>query len=433
VVPDALDGALLLYMQFHDSDWIHRRVDRVEFMSDSLYRHYVSVDFDVQDAAVVKSGTAAPKANSRLLVPLGLMAKRPLTGFDLRDESGTSRPLLTSRETGEAAYQALLHLSTIIVGPTLSGSTQALLRQVASQPPEKARNALGTWFPAAHHTLPHRSEAAQLMADPAFKLVINELVDNFVALTPVKLDAPRQLVKYSYVSELPWDKPRLADRVFGTSARFAFPVLAAGSGYSYHFEVVAPEGLDLRRLSLSEAVGEPLRPVPGKDPLMRVEGRREQMHVHTALADRHSSHIAVADLIPQRRGLVRSAFIGVMYATVALISGYLWQHFTRRLELANVEALGAALLLVPGLAAVYVSRPGEHGMASRFAFGTRVATVFAAAAAVLGSISLALGLTGTLLTYIWLGLSVVAIFPAMYMWYVHRRAGQRVDYSVKFG
>ncbi len=54
-VPDDRDGPLLLHMQFTDTSWLHRRVDRVEFISDSLCRHHVSCDFDVQDAAVIQS------------------------------------------------------------------------------------------------------------------------------------------------------------------------------------------------------------------------------------------------------------------------------------------------------------------------------------------------------------------------------------------
>lgn len=434
MMPDALDGPLVLSMQFTDSGWLHRRVDRVSFLSDTLYRHHVSIDFDVNDASLVRSMRSAAKLPERVLVPLGLMTKRALTGFDLRDASGASIPLLTSQETGEAAYQAVSYLGSRVIGPEpLSADTQRVLRTIVSGSPSDARGALEKWYPAAHHTLPAMAQSVRLMKDDAFKLVVNELVENFIALTPVPADEPRQILKYSYVDELPWNTPRRLDHFFGSSARFTFPVLAAGTGYSYHFEVSAPEDLDLRRLALYEAIGEPPVPVPGKAAHMRVDGRREQMHVHMALADRYASHIAVVDLVPQRRGLVRSAWIGALYATAALVAGYLWQRGEHRLQDVNVEALGAALLLIPAIAAVYVSRPGEHGMATRLAFGTRAAAVLAAVAAVLASVTLAVGIEGSALTEAWGTLSWVAAVPTLYLTYIFWRSGIRVDYKTSIG
>ncbi len=437
MLPSALDGPLVLSMQFTDSGWLHRRVDRVLFMSDTLYRHHVSIDFDVNDATLVKSMRAAGKLPSRLLVPLGLMSKRTLTGFDLRDAAGASVPLLTSQETGEAAYQAVTYLGSRVIGPEpLSPDTQDVLRTIVSGQPTRAREALNRWYPAAHHTLSASAQSVRLMKDDAFKLVVNELVENFIALTPLTPLAPdglRRVIKYSYVDELPWNTPRRLDHFFGSSARFTFPVLAAGTGYSYHFEVAAPENLDLRRLALYEATGDPPVAVPGKPALMRVDGRRGQMHVHMALADRYASHIAVVDLVPQRRGLVRSAWIGAVYATMALVAGYVWQRGGHKLQLVNVEALGAALLLIPAVAAVYVSRPGEHGMATRLAFGTRAAAVLAAVAAVLASVTLAIGMEGAALTCAWAALSWVAAVPTMYLTYIFWRSGLRVDYKTTIG
>ncbi|GAA4752030.1 hypothetical protein GCM10023328_38930 [Modestobacter marinus] len=305
------------------------------------------------------------------------------------------------------------------------------MRAIVSNPADRADEALRGWYSPADRTYPPGSQASALMMDPAFRLIVTELVQNYIALTPIEADSGRQLLKYSYASEVPWAAPRLRDRIFGTSARLTFPVVAAGASYSYHFEVAAPENLDARRLTLSEAEGDP--PRPRAEALMRIDGRREHMHAHVHLANRYSNHVAVVDLISQRRGLVRSAWFGALYATVALVAGYFWQRQTGRLEHANVEALGAALLLVPGLAAVYVSRPGEHGMAARFAFGTRVATVLAAAAAVFASISLALGFEGRALENFWLGSSIAAGLPTVFLWYVYWRAGKRVDYEVTRG
>ncbi|NEK60230.1 hypothetical protein GCU56_20440 [Geodermatophilus sabuli] len=428
------DGRLLIHLHFQKpSRWMHRRVERVDFISDNLCRHHVSLDFDVQRASVVQVARTAGWMPTSLLLPLGLMAKDPpLTSFDLRDDAGVSRPLLTSQETAEAAHQALRYVASKILQPqVLSDASRRTLWDIVSRPASEAESALKGWYDPTTHTYAAGSEESRLMGDAAFKLIVSELVDNYIALTPIDPTTTRQLLKYSYVSDVPWEAPRLVDRIFGTSARFTFPV-AAGASYSYHFELAAPENSDVRRLALSEVAGDPPSAANAKN-LMRVDGRREQMHVYAHEADRSANHAVVVDLVPQRRGLVRYAWFGALYASVALVSGYLWQLFTRRLEDANVEALGAALLLVPALIAVYVSRPGEHGMAARFAFGARVAMVLAAAAAVLGSIALALGFKGLALANFWLGSSIGAVLPTLYLWYVYRRSGEVIDYETTRG
>ena len=65
------------------SDWVHRRVEVVEFVTDEVMRRRVSIDFTVPERLPVVAG--------RTVVPLALMRKRPMTAFDLRDEDG--RPL----------------------------------------------------------------------------------------------------------------------------------------------------------------------------------------------------------------------------------------------------------------------------------------------------------------------------------------------------
>lgn len=203
MLPDRLDGVLLLHLQFEDSNWLHRRVDRVSFLDDSRYRHHVSIDFDVHDAAVVQTAATFLKDRSRFIVPLGLMAKRPLTSFDLVDASGASRSLLTSQETAIAAHQTLQYLAGQILGDeALEPETDQVLRKIVSGRPPEAREALEEWQPR-NRTLSPDSQPVRLMKDPAFELVITELADNFMGLTPVSTEPGRQVLKYSYVTELP--------------------------------------------------------------------------------------------------------------------------------------------------------------------------------------------------------------------------------------
>jgi hypothetical protein len=85
--------------------WRHRRVETITVLSHELVRRSVSVDFTVP---------AEHREDIRLsagewIVPLALLAKRPLAHFDLRMEDQSSVPLLRSEDT-QLVGRELLYL-----------------------------------------------------------------------------------------------------------------------------------------------------------------------------------------------------------------------------------------------------------------------------------------------------------------------------------
>ena len=72
--------------------WRHRRVETITVLSHELVRRSVSVDFTVP----VEHRDDIRLSEREWIVPLALLAKRPLAHFDLRMEDQSSVPLAGS-------------------------------------------------------------------------------------------------------------------------------------------------------------------------------------------------------------------------------------------------------------------------------------------------------------------------------------------------
>ena len=87
--------------------WRHRRVETITVLTHEQVRRHVSVDFTVPE----EYRESLRLSVDEYVVPLALLAKRPLVHFDLRNEEGHSIPLLTADQNRmigrELLYQAL--------------------------------------------------------------------------------------------------------------------------------------------------------------------------------------------------------------------------------------------------------------------------------------------------------------------------------------
>ena len=83
--------------------WRHRRVETITVLSHEQVRRHVSVDFTVP----LEHREEVRLSEQEWIVPLALLAKRPLVHFDLRSEDETAVPLLRSDEAQSVARELL--------------------------------------------------------------------------------------------------------------------------------------------------------------------------------------------------------------------------------------------------------------------------------------------------------------------------------------
>ena len=83
--------------------WRHRRVETITVLSHEQVRRHVSVDFTVP----LEHREEVRLSEHEWIVPLALLAKRPLVHFDLRSEDETAVPLLRSDEARLIARELL--------------------------------------------------------------------------------------------------------------------------------------------------------------------------------------------------------------------------------------------------------------------------------------------------------------------------------------
>src|SRR5258708_24298535 len=90
-------GPALLDLLLKRRVWVHRRVERIEFIADVRVRRLISVDFTLPVWESYKIATKVLPAGFAI-VPVALLRKSLLRGFDLRDVNGSSLPVLTMRQ-----------------------------------------------------------------------------------------------------------------------------------------------------------------------------------------------------------------------------------------------------------------------------------------------------------------------------------------------
>lgn len=215
-------GRLLVFA----ADWVHRRVESIEFFGLATVRRRMSVDFSLPRgpawSAIAEMVRHAEAEERDVYVPLTTLAKAKLARFDLRDECGQTLPLLTTAQNGERAGAALVALARTVrhrqgretgaAGP-LDADIAAALRLIAARPADQARLvldclrdgvdahavALGRYGPGAADDDPGFFDAVQrlrckeaqgleLLRDNALGPLARKLATDFIVLVALRGD-----------------------------------------------------------------------------------------------------------------------------------------------------------------------------------------------------------------------------------------------------
>lgn len=372
--------------------WVHRRVETIVFQDETVARRHVSVDFTIP-AIPPPVWTAAGEPLQ--YIPLTRLRKRTLTNFDLVDEGTTALPLLAREQHKLLATEALVAAAAKTIDLANSPGVTDACRLVATTGPSEAWGALRT---LERH--PGLAESA-LFLDLA-----RGLAESFVITVPLLAEpGRRRILKFSY-DELVGDPPLPAREhvTRGASLRSKaiwFPVYALSDVPSYHLEVEAPTGLQIRRRELLTNDGQPRDQRRG--PYRRARFYRRPQAATRGVASIH--------LRPRTSTIIRAA-AGLSVMTVALLVSLAVALFYGAFR-QGPGAATSALLIVPGFLSVLLIRPGEHALTTDMLYFVRFLTLVPGVLTFVAAVLLVtVPPTSTVLLSAWAALVLIACVPA---------------------
>ncbi len=380
ILTDQQHGEISSWCLTRDTEWINRRVERIELVDDETIRRQVSVDFTLPPWLADEGAT--------VYVPVAVLRKQPLTNFDVWQEDGSTLPVLNTARNGSISAWALKSLArreAAALDADIRGPKQldALLDTVANKPAAPARGA--------------RTELRQryprlMAAGTPLRTITEVLADGFQLLVPVDMRPhTTRVIKFRYDEAIDWRGSDFPSRVFSTVFRGPFEFVgwwpkrwdlslqSLDRGQGYRLEAVAPAELDIY-----DAVIKRRTPATRRDLTIAEGGGKERVHLVPERGHRQGRNRLTVKLRPQRRGVLMAYTATALLAAGELLLG---RPHVREIEPQTGAAL---LLLLPTLIAAFLIRPGEHTFASRMLAGVRVLTVVAALSPLLAAGALAI-------------------------------------------
>lgn len=431
---DRVAGLVTLKLLFDWDAWVHRRVESIELRHPVAVMRRISLDFTLPaDAALSPPPETAsgPMAELLFFVPLAFLRKGPMTNFSLRDEHGAPVPVLTRRRDGALAASVLVTIVegaavlepgfAAAFGPEMPETLQGVVWEIVTGDLPQSELVLEDLLePRTGETDQLAAWRARMIDDPRFVALAHTFARSFLLCAPLwSVVGKRRILKFSYEEHgrqprllLPGPLPGLAawwarliasppapedatstpratrealtwlGRAIGWEA-IAMQIDTPGitQGGSYHFELEAPEGMQITRALLqTDATVQP--------PTAECRQSRQRVHLYMPPTDPAPSVGAVlVNLRPHRFAIARSAWFASVLSLLVL-------GVTAILASEIVENLGAAmplLLLVPAGVGAYVARSRESEVATEALFGLRVVAAAPAAWSFGAALALAAG------------------------------------------
>jgi hypothetical protein len=419
VLADDKLGVIAAQLAFRFPDWIQRRIERVSYPDRSMTRWNVGVmirwpklDFFAGEL----------RGGERIYVPLDLLTKDPLTGLDGRYPDGSPFPILPFQRSTELAASGITTLIWALCEETrkepLSVESVAQIDAVVTAPPTLAKRLL------AEVLRPNSTQLATVLSERSqFRGLLQELSKNVMFLAPATY-YPETEVVYRYT----YSRPLLSKDSWYTRAAAVLglvdttmkhPDLSLGWSHSYHFEVDAPAEVRITRARLWQREredghgkhGRALLAEAGGSPVVALHARRP---TEDAIKDGQAANPDVRPPVlpepPEKANAVQlldaarrsqatpSDRADTGYARVRLrldpagtffvatvvscITALLLVGARPRLVRLDGQTAAALLLALPILTLGYLTRPGEHSLA------TRLLSIIRLAALVVGICSL---------------------------------------------
>ncbi len=272
-------GPALLDLHLKRRVWIHRRVERIEFIDDVRVRRLISVDFTLPGWESYKTATQVLPAGFAI-VPVVLLRKSLLRGFDIRDEKGSALPVLTLHQN-QLLGAALIIGRALAVGHErrLGAPTSETLSQLAAvvvntspTDAEQKRKALLEVYAKSPDPL-----LVALAHDDVIVPLLSDLAQHFILCTLMRaLLGERHIIKFAYedyfksVPRSRWtDVGGIQGQIGWGPVEFEAEVIV-GTSESSHIEVPAPDELFIEKAELRVSGNPGNAEVPSDGPSERI-------------------------------------------------------------------------------------------------------------------------------------------------------------------
>ena len=370
----------------HTGLWVNRRVDTIKFVDEHLARHRISVDFQLPPG-LEKVFAADPGAQ---LIPVTVVRRSSdLERFDVKHDDGNDLPLVNRFLAARLGAVALREKAERVLGASPSDELVRLLVAVATDPPNDDADpsiveALidprsAAWFsPNLRNSF---RERRVLCSDDGFCNLVALLALGSPVMVSLQARAGRrQIIKVGWDEWISESGSVRADQTQSLRHRASLSLgftdtvtaldmsLIGGAG-AHHVQIEAPVEVELTTVELKgfkprdRLTPEVLdRGSDEPEPIYLIRQRGPLRRVQLYLDD--TPDVAMGSLRAELRGS-HGGFMRGALAAAFLVTATLWLYFLRSDEIARQTSSASVLLLVPGLLAAYIVRPGEHLLARK--------------------------------------------------------------------
>lgn len=415
-------GQKLTQLIIGSPSWVHRRVDTLELGAEGESRRKVSLDLTVPKTLAIAG------SHDQMIVPLALIQKAMLRGFDTEDSSSKPMSVLGANENSALALEFLMQLAPEWVAgcnyiQRQCGERMAALVHANSITADDAVQEFLTWVQVqvAAETAPHMTADDELDL-AVFKHFAVELAGNFLLLAEIDADlaGKRIVLKYSHDTELDLPSKRASSRTVG----FRNPVPDFGFAASQHVEVRVPSGLAVKYVGLTD-LDPDIRPVNAdadevQDPALKRGRRRERTVGHVALSpkSRLDSGIFHVEVVPSRQGIYAFTIWAVALVTAAVACALVlkfdvlqvWLQVPVLTPEAKIPSPSASILLIgPALMLSWLSRTPEHDLSVMLLSPLRRVLILCAIVLMLMAVAAAVPLAPLYWNVLWLVVAALCL------------------------
>ena len=398
-------GLMFYMLLLAQKSWTYRRVETFAVGEERRFRRQMSIDFEIPPWAIT---VAKNLGLSNLPVPIMLLKKEPLVAFDLRDASDRSIPTLTREQNG-ALSMAALEAALAEVKDLAVSELKAKVKSVVMDSESSAQDLVNCLPPRKPSE--HEGDGLEKLRwaistlDTRFVLVADMPLDALRGRTILKAAFEEETVGSQYAVSGGEDKQfwkRLRARMGLMDYKISFMTPEISSCQSYHFEIRPPAGIDCSKVQLLLN-----KKIPSQKEVRTVQGARGGSIRHLTASRELEDHQTSQSLReyevecafrPSLDGFLLATYWIGLAATACLGFGI---HFAAQLDSRPTDPAVTLMLVLPGLIATYLVRPGEHVLASRLLRGVRVLTLVPGASLILAAAALAVHPSSGALSWEW--------------------------------